>query len=84
LQSDNFVDWNASTEWMRTSDRFAKNPIGVFVDPSKVVAARARGAFVEELHRRAYAGELPQKEPVDIRIPLDSVPRSGARGRPVG
>ena len=55
---------------MRTFDQFAKSPIGVFVDPSKMVVARAQGASVEELHRRAYAGELLPKEPVDIRILL--------------
>ncbi len=60
-----------STEWMGTSDQFAKNPIGVFVDPSKMVTARAQGASVEKLHRRACAGEFLPKEPVDIRIPLD-------------
>jgi len=64
---------------MRTSDQFAENPIAVFVDPSKMVAARAQEASVEELHR-----ELLPKEPVDIRIPPDSVPRLGARGQPFG
>ena len=37
----------------------------------------------KELHRRAYAGELPPIEPVDIRISLDLVPRLGTRGRPL-
>ncbi len=71
LQSDNFGDWKSSTEWMQTSEQFAKNPIGMFVDPSKMVVARADGASLEELHRRAYAGEFLPNEPADIRIPLD-------------
>ncbi len=70
LQSDNFGDWKSSTEWMQTSEQFAKNPIGMFVDPSKMVVARADGASLEELHRRAYAGEFLPNEPADIRIPL--------------
>jgi catechol 2,3-dioxygenase len=50
LQSDNFGEWKASTEWMRTSEQFAKNPICVFVDPSKMIEARTQGAAPEELH----------------------------------
>ena len=41
-QSDNFVDWNVSTGWMRPFDQFAISPIGVFVVPSKMVVARRR------------------------------------------
>ena len=36
LQSDNFGDWAASSEWMRTSPVFAQNPIGVFFDPERL------------------------------------------------
>ncbi len=71
LQYDNFGDWRASTEWMRTSPAFAQNPIGMMVDPAKMVQARAEGASPEDLHRRAYAGEFPPSGPVDIRVPLD-------------
>jgi hypothetical protein len=71
LQYDNFGDWRASSEWMRTSPAFAKNPIGMMVDPAKMVQARAAGASPEDLHRRAYAGEFPPSGPVDIRVPLD-------------
>jgi len=71
LQYDNFGDWKKSTEWMRTSEAFAKNPIGMLVDPAKMVQARGAGASPEELHRRAYAGEFPPAGPVDVRVPLD-------------
>jgi catechol 2,3-dioxygenase len=71
LQYDNFGDWRASSEWMRTSPAFAKNPIGMMVDPAKMVQARAAGASPGDLHRRAYAGEFPPSGPVDIRVPLD-------------
>jgi catechol-2,3-dioxygenase len=71
LQYDNFGDWRESSEWMRTSEAFARNPIGMLVDPAKMVRARAAGAAADELHRRAYAGEFQPEGPVDIRIPLD-------------
>jgi catechol 2,3-dioxygenase len=71
LQYDNFGDWTKSSEWMRTSPEFARNPIGMFVDPGQMLEARSAGVSPEELHRRAYAGEFPPKEPVDPRVPLD-------------
>ena len=43
LQCDVFGDWSKSGEWMRTSPEFAANPIGAFVDPSKVAEAAAAG-----------------------------------------
>jgi catechol 2,3-dioxygenase len=71
LQYDNFGDWKKSAEWMRTSEAFAKNPIGMLVGPAKMVRARGLGASPDELHRRAYAGEFQPTGPVDIRVPLD-------------
>jgi hypothetical protein len=56
---------------MRTSEEFARNPIGVPVDPVKMIEARAAGASREELHRRAYSGEFLPAGPVDPRVPLD-------------
>lgn len=70
LQCDNFGDWAQSKEWMRTSPDFAKNPIGVQVDPQRMVAARAAGASADDLHRRAYAGEFDPGTPLDARLPL--------------
>jgi len=58
LQVDNFGDWAASTEWMRSSPEFRANPIGVFVDPARVAEAAACGESFAEIHRRATAGEL--------------------------
>ena len=75
FQVDNFGDWAQSKEWMRSSPDFAADPIGQFVDPDKIVAARKAGASHEEIHRRAYAGEFPPSGPVDPRVPLDD-PRS--------
>jgi catechol 2,3-dioxygenase len=69
LQYDNFGDWAGSTEFIRTSEDFRAEPIGQPVDPAALVAARAEGASMEEIHRRAYAGEMPATGDHDIRIP---------------
>jgi catechol 2,3-dioxygenase len=54
LQADNFGDWAASTEWMRTSPEFAANPIGAFVDPDKVAAAVDAGATFADIRKRVW------------------------------
>lgn len=67
LQVDDFGDWKASGEWMRTSPDFAANPIGVFVDPAQVAEAAAAGTPFAEIHSRAMAGEFaPPAAPIDI------------------
>jgi catechol 2,3-dioxygenase len=76
LQADNFGNWDQSSAWMRTSPDFAADPIGKFLDPDQIVAARRAGASHAEIHRRAYAGEFPPTGPVDPRVPLDD-PRAG-------
>ena len=70
LTVDNFGDWEKSSEYMRTSPQFAANPMGTYVDPDKIIAARAAGASVEELHSRGYAGEFPTLKPMDPRVLL--------------
>ncbi len=70
LQTDNFGDWQQSSEWMRTSPLFASNPIGTPIDPAQMVAAREAGASWEELHRRAYAGEFKPDGELDLHLPL--------------
>ncbi len=67
LQVDNFGDWAASSEWMRNSEEFHANPIGVFVDPALVAEAAASGESFERIHERAMAGEFaPAQAPVEI------------------
>jgi catechol-2,3-dioxygenase len=70
LLVDNFGDWAASTEFMRTSPEFAAMPMGAYVDPEQLVAARQAGASFAELHRRAYAGEFTPATAVDPRVLL--------------
>jgi catechol 2,3-dioxygenase len=69
LQCDEFGDWAASGEFMRSSPLFAANPIGRAFDPELVLAARDAGAGADELHRRAYAGEFDPGTPMDLRLP---------------
>ncbi len=57
LLVDNFGDGRLSSEFMRMSAAFASNPMGADVDPEQILAARAAGTSVAEIHERAYAGE---------------------------
>ena len=67
LQVDNFGDWQASKEWMRTSPDFHANPIGVFVDPARIAEAAASGEPFPKIHGRAMAGELgPPQPPINM------------------
>jgi len=61
---DNFGNWEMSKEYMQSSEDFQKNPLGIFVDSEKLVAARQTGMSFAELHRRAYAGEFPPSRPM--------------------
>jgi len=67
LQVDNFGDWSKSKEWMRTSEEFKANPIGVFVDPARVAADHAESAPFEVIHAKAMAGDYqPDQAPVEV------------------
>jgi catechol-2,3-dioxygenase len=67
LQVDVFGDWGRSKEWMRTSDEFAANPIGVFVEPDRIAADAADGMAFAEIHAKAMAGGYaPAQAPVEI------------------
>jgi len=67
LQVDSFGDWKKSREWMRTSEEFKANPIGVFVDPARVAADHANGLSFAEIHTKAMAGDYaPEQPPVEI------------------
>ncbi len=76
LQADNFGDWDASSEWMRTAREFETNPIGVNVDPDRLVAAWREGSDAAELHRRGFAGEFDPGTPLDLRLPPPDEPAS--------
>ena len=70
LQADAFGDWKKSSKWMRESPAFKADPIGKYVVPAKMVAARAAGVKTKEMMRRAYAGEYAPATPYDYRVDL--------------
>ena len=69
LQSDNFGDWEKSSEWMRTSEEFVRDPIGAFFDPDLVLAAHRAGTPFEVLHKDVRAGEYPPSKPPALNLP---------------
>jgi catechol-2,3-dioxygenase len=69
LQADNFGNWEASTEWMRTSKEFRQNPLGVIFNPDCVFAAYQAGATSEQLHKDMYAGTCPPSKPLNLHLP---------------
>ncbi len=76
LQADNFSDWDASSEWMRTSAEFQTNPIGINFDPERLVAAWRAGANRDELHRRSFSREFDPGTALDLRLPAPEAPIS--------
>jgi catechol 2,3-dioxygenase len=67
LQVDCFGDWQKSKGWMRSSEEFKANPIGVFVDPARIASDHADGMNFEEIHAKAMAGGYtPEQAPVEI------------------
>jgi catechol 2,3-dioxygenase len=69
LQCDCFGDWKRSCEWMEVSADFAANPIGVFFDPVKVLAAHRSGTDFAALHEAMRGGNyLPDSVP-NIGLP---------------
>ena len=70
LQVDNFEDWDASAEWMRTAEDFRRDPIGAFFDPDLVLAAYQGGASVEQIQSDTRQGNYPPKKPPQLNLPL--------------
>jgi catechol 2,3-dioxygenase len=70
LNVDNYGNSLTSGEHLRNSPEFAKNPIGHYVDPDQLIAAREAGASSWELHERAWAGEFAPAKPYDPRVLL--------------
>jgi catechol 2,3-dioxygenase len=70
LQSDNFGDWSKSSEFMRTSADFARDPIGTFFDPARVYEKVQSGADFKTLQKSIRAGDyLPNPVPAHIGLP---------------
>lgn len=69
LQVDNFGNWEASAEWMRTSEDFRRDPIGSVFDPDAVLAAYESGASFEQLQSDTRKGKYPPKKQPDLNLP---------------
>lgn len=73
LNVSNFGDFGenwTSLEHMQTSPDFARRPLGVDVDPDKLVAAREAGASAWDLHKRAWQKEFAPAAPYDPMVLL--------------
>jgi catechol 2,3-dioxygenase len=69
LQSDNFGDWKASANFMRTSADFAANPIGTFFDPARVYDAFKSGQEFKTLQKSVRAGDYQPAVIPNIGLP---------------
>jgi catechol 2,3-dioxygenase len=56
LECDAFATAEQAMEHMRESQQMKENPMGLPVDPAKLIAARRDGLTLEELSQRAMAG----------------------------
>jgi catechol 2,3-dioxygenase len=61
----NYPERWAAIEHMQTSAEFDRRPLGVFLDPDKMIVAREAGATPWELHKRAWRGEFAPAKPFD-------------------
>lgn len=68
INVDNFGNPWTSGEYVRNSPEFASNPLGVFVDPDKMLAAYDDGAAQWEIHLRAREGEFAPATAYDPRV----------------
>ena len=66
LQVDCFGDWHTSKDWMRDSEEFKANPIGVFVDPERIAADHADGMSFAAIHAKAMGGGYSEQAPIEI------------------
>jgi len=62
-------EWTA-TEHMKSSPSFAARPMGAYIDPDMMIAAREAGASPWALHERAFGGEFVPPHPYDPRVLL--------------
>jgi catechol 2,3-dioxygenase len=70
LNVSNYAETWASIEHIQNSPEFARRPLGVDVDPEKLVAAYETGASAWELHKRAWKGDFAPAQPYDPKVLL--------------
>jgi catechol 2,3-dioxygenase len=65
INVNNYTDRWAALDHMQISPTFARKPLGVDLDPDKLVAAREAGATHWDLHLRAWQDEFLPETPFD-------------------
>jgi catechol 2,3-dioxygenase len=65
INVSNYGEHGPRSKHMQTSPDFARRPLGVDLDPEKMVAAREAGATPWERHKRAWQGEFAPAKPFD-------------------
>jgi catechol 2,3-dioxygenase len=70
LNVSNYAETWASIEHIQNSPEFACRPLGVDIDPEKLVAAYETGASPWELHKRAWNGDFAPAQPYDPKVLL--------------
>ena len=69
MQFDAFRDWGLSSEWMRASSDYARDPLGTPIDPELMVRAWHQGSTIDDLHTRARAGDFRPAFEVPMGLP---------------
>ena len=69
LQADNFGNWVHSTRWMQISEDFKNNPIGVEVDPPKMIKALKDGMALSDLLKASRSGDFLPETPGKSFLP---------------
>jgi catechol 2,3-dioxygenase len=70
LNMDNYGDSWTSGEHLRHSPEFARNPMGHYIDPEKLLQAGEAGATPSQLSARALKDELVPVQVYDPRVLL--------------
>lgn len=70
LNVNNYTDRWAAIEHMQTIREFSKRPLGVEIDPDKLVEARLAGATPWDIHKRAWTGEFAPAVPPKLEAML--------------
>jgi catechol 2,3-dioxygenase len=70
LNVSNYSDQWTAIEHLQNSPEFARRPLGVDVDPDKMIAAREAGASAWDLHKHAWQHEFAPAQPFDPKVLL--------------
>lgn len=68
-QADNFENWNASTDWMRTAPAFAENPVGDFFDAEAICQDHLDGKPSDQIRTGISNGAYAPTKAPNLRLP---------------